>query len=142
MESIKIVSIKMVIILMIPAKLATLSLPSWRHNFCSGVISKILSRDSNYVEDMVMWPNFGNSSISMRFYKDFTRKTNFFEGWSWLKFNNLGLGLSMALKFYTSVAKVLKVKVKKLLRLIPMLVEFTREKLIGGFFAPPPPYPE
>ena len=45
----------------------------------------------------------------------------------------------MALKFYTSVAKVLKVKVKKLLRLIPMLVEFTREKLIGGFFAPPPP---
>ena len=44
----------------------------------------------------------------------------------------------MALKFYTSVAKVLKVKVKKLLRLIPMLVEVTREKLVGGFFAPPP----
>ena len=43
----------------------------------------------------------------------------------------------MALKFYTSVAKVLKVKVKKLLWLIPMLVEFTREKLVGGFFALP-----
>ena len=30
------------------------------------VTSKILSRDSNYIVDMVMWPKFGNSSISMR----------------------------------------------------------------------------
>ena len=28
--------------------------------------SKIVSRDSNYVVDMVMWPKFGNSSISMK----------------------------------------------------------------------------
>ena len=37
----------------------------------------------------------------------------------------------MALKFYTSVAKGLKVKLKKLLRLIPTFAEFTGEKLVG-----------
>ena len=30
------------------------------------VTSKILSRDSNYIVDVFMWPKFGNSSISMR----------------------------------------------------------------------------
>ena len=38
-----------------------------------------------------------------QFYKDLTRKTAFFEGWSWFKFNNLGLALGANLKFYTSV---------------------------------------
>ena len=58
------------------------------------VTNKILSRNSNYVIEVVMWPNFGNSSISMRevtetsIYKYLTRKTNFFEGCCWLKFNN------------------------------------------------------
>ena len=31
-----------------------------------GVINKILSRDLNYIVDLVRWPKFGNSSISMR----------------------------------------------------------------------------
>ena len=30
------------------------------------VTNKILSNDSSYIVDMVMWPIFGNSSISMR----------------------------------------------------------------------------
>ena len=30
------------------------------------VTNKILSRDSNYIVDVVMWPKFGNSSISVR----------------------------------------------------------------------------
>ena len=30
------------------------------------VTSKVLSRDSNYIVDVFMWPKFGNSSISMR----------------------------------------------------------------------------
>ena len=30
------------------------------------VSNKILSRDSNYIVDVVMWPKFGNSNISMR----------------------------------------------------------------------------
>ena len=29
------------------------------------VTSKILSRDSNYIVEVIMWPKFGNSSISM-----------------------------------------------------------------------------
>ena len=50
-------------------------------------------------------------------------------GWSWLKFNNLGLALAMVLKFYTSVAKGLKLKVRKFWELIPTFVEVTGEKL-------------
>ena len=67
-----------------------------------------------------MRPKLGNCSISMReviitskFYKDLTRKTIFFEGCCWLKFNNLGLALDMALIFYTSATKGLKLKVRK-----------------------------
>ena len=30
------------------------------------VTNKILSRDSNYIVDVFMWPKFGNSNISMR----------------------------------------------------------------------------
>ena len=30
------------------------------------VTNKILSRDSNYIVDLVMWPKFGNSSISIK----------------------------------------------------------------------------
>ena len=30
------------------------------------VIDKILSRDPNYVVDLVMWPKLGNSSVSVR----------------------------------------------------------------------------
>ena len=30
------------------------------------ITNKILSPDSNYIVDVVMWPMFGNSSISMR----------------------------------------------------------------------------
>ena len=58
-------------------------------------------------------------------------------------FNNLGLARGANLKFYTGVAKGLKLKVRKFWGLIPMFVEVTEEKLVGGFFAPPtPPHPE
>ena len=30
------------------------------------VTNKVLSRDSNHIVDVFMWPKFGNSSISMR----------------------------------------------------------------------------
>ena len=76
------------------------------------VKNKILSHDSNYIVDVFLWPKFRNSSISMReklsqpqFYKDLTRKTAFYEGWSWFKFNNLGLAPGKNMKFYTSVQK-------------------------------------
>ena len=34
--------------------------------YIHGFAEKILSRDSNYILDVVMWPLFGNSNISMR----------------------------------------------------------------------------
>ena len=75
-----------------------------------------------------------------QFYKDLTRKTAFMKGWSWFKFNNLGVALGENLKFYTSVAKGLKQKVRKFWRLIPTFVEVTGEKLVesagGGLFPP------
>ena len=64
----------------------------------------------------------------LQFYKDLTRKIAFFEGWSWFKFNNLGAALITNLKLYTSVAKGLKLKVRKFWWLILTFVEVTREK--------------
>ena len=65
----------MVTILMMSAKMATLGLLKIKITWNKGyevilsvhdVTSKILSRHSNYVVDVVMWQKFGNSSISMR----------------------------------------------------------------------------
>ena len=57
------------------------------------VTNKILSRDSNYIVDVVMWPKFGNPSISVR--------------------EVIITSLGIALRFYTSVAKRSKLKVIK-----------------------------
>ena len=53
-----------------------------------------------------------------QFSKDLTRKNNLFQRWSWLKFNNLGLALDIALQFDAIVAKVSKLKVRKIFGLI------------------------
>ena len=66
-----------------------------------------------------------------------TRKTAFFEGWSWLTFNNLGPVLGINLKIYTSVPKGLKLTVRKFWEIIPTFVEVTEEKLVGRPFSPP-----
>ena len=64
----------MIKILMMSGKMATPSLLKiklfWTNSydviiFVHDVADKIL-RDSNYIVDVVMWPTFGNSSISMR----------------------------------------------------------------------------
>ena len=44
----------------------------------------------------------------------------------------------MALKFYTIVAKGLKLKVRKFCWLIPTFAEIAWEKLLEGLFGPPP----
>ena len=50
------------------------------------VTNKILSRDSNYVVDVSMWPKFGNSSIYLRevittsILQGFDQKNHFFLG--------------------------------------------------------------
>ena len=62
----------------------------------------------------------------------FDQKTPFFERWSWFKFNNFGLALGTNLKFYSGVAKWLKLKVRKFWGRSPTFVEVTGEKLGRG----------
>ena len=90
-----------------------------------------------------MWPKFCNSfSIYMKgviitsILQGFV--AIFFERYSWLKFNNLGLVLGTALRFYTSVAKGLELKVRKFWGLIFTFLEVTGGKTSsGGNFLPP-----
>ena len=57
----------MVEILMMSAKLDTLSLlkKGILKKGYDDLTNKVLWRDSKYIVDVVMWPKFGNSSISM-----------------------------------------------------------------------------
>ena len=65
----------MVTILMMPAETVTPDFGEinvfWKKDydaitFVNEVTNKILLRDLSYFVDVVMWPNFGNSSISIR----------------------------------------------------------------------------
>ena len=65
----------MVAIVMVSAKLATIGLLKievfWNEGYdviisAHDVTNKILLRNSNYIVGVVMWPKFGNSSISMK----------------------------------------------------------------------------
>ena len=60
--------------------------------------------------------------------------------WSWFKFNNLGLALGTNLKFYTTVAKRLKLKVREFLGLTLTFEKITEEKLVRGAFSALPPF--
>ena len=79
---------------MMPAKMATLGLLEtklfWNKDYdvinsAYDVTNKILSRDSNYIVNVVMWPKFGNCWISMReviitsILQGFDQKNQFFE---------------------------------------------------------------
>ena len=107
------------------------------------ITNKVLSCDSHYLVDVVMSPKFGNSSFSIReviivsILSGFDQKNCFFEGWSWFKFNNLGLALGKNFKFYISVAEKLKLKVRECWKFVPTFLEVTDEKLTGGFLVPP-----
>ena len=69
------------------------------------------------------------------------QKNHLFEEQSWSKFNNLGLALGIALTFFSSMAKGLKLKVRNFRGLVPTFVEVTREKQVGSLFEPHPPPP-
>ena len=57
-----------------------------------------------------------------------------FEGCSWFKFSDLGIALSIALKFDASVVKVSKPKFRTFLALIPLFIKVTEKKLVGEPF--------
>ena len=67
--------IKMITFLMMSPKMATLDFLKIKLssnkvydviNLNHDVTSKILSNDSNYVLDLIIWPKFGDSSISVK----------------------------------------------------------------------------
>ena len=74
---------------------------------------KNLSRDSNYIVDVLMWPKFGNCSISMR--------------------QVITTSISYATLTYKLeiLHQGLKLKARKFLGLIPRFAEVTGEKLVG-----------
>ena len=96
------------------------------------ILQMLSSCDKSFVTLPVLWEKL----LWPLFYKDLTRKTKFLEECSWFKFNNMGLAPSMALKFYTDVAKGLKLKVRKFWELIPTFAEVTGGTLAWGTFAP------
>ena len=108
------------------------------------VTNQILLLVSNYIADVIVWPKFRNSSIYMReviinsILWEFDQKSHFFQKCSRLKFSNLELALGIVLKFYTSVAKGLKLKFRKFWGLNPTFVEVTGGKLVGRVFMTPP----
>ena len=73
-----------------------------------------------------------------QFYKDFTWKTAFFEGWPWLKVDKFGLVLGMTLKFYTRLAKGLTLKVRTFLETNSnVCTSYRRETGKEAFLLPP-----
>ena len=75
LEPLKIVLIKKIGILMMSAKMATPGLLKiklfWNKGYdiiipVNDVTNKLLSRDSNYIVDVFMWPKFVNSNIFMK----------------------------------------------------------------------------
>ena len=71
----------------------------------------------NYIVDVITWP------------KDLTRKTTYFEGWSWFKFNNLERTWSWN---FTPVWQRIKIKSQKVLEANSNVCRNYIEKLLGG----------
>ena len=104
------------------------------------IILQMRSYDQRFVTVAFLWEKLSQP----QFDRNLTRKTVFFEGWFWFKFNKLGLTQGTNLKFYTSVIKGSKLKVRKFPGLIRTFVEVTGEKLVEVAFLPsqpPPPRP-
>ena len=104
------------------------------------IVLQICSLDQSLVTLAFLWEKLSQPQV----YKDLTRKTTFCEGWSLFKINNVGLTLGINFRFYISVEKRLKLKVRKLWGLIPTFAEVTGEKLVERAFLhlPLPPHPD
>ena len=110
----------------------------WRHDFCpwrhqQSFTTWFISccRCGHVTKVWKLYHFCKRSYNNLNFIKIWQEKPHF-EGLPWFKFNNLGLALGIALKFYTSVAKESKLKVRKFWCLIRTFVEVTGEKLVGS----------
>ena len=108
------------------------------------VTYKILSYASNGTVDLFMWPKFGNPSMFIReviITSILTRKPNFFEGYSWFRFYNLGLALGIVLKYLQQCGKRVKTKLQKVFEASSYVCRNYRRKTGRGPFCTSPPSP-
>ena len=97
-------------------------------------VTQIMLQMWTYDQSLVTLWAILSGEFQFQFYNDLTRKTIFFKGWYWLKVNNLGVALVLALKFYNSLIKGLKLKVRKFLSNLLHFKMFDNvwlEKLVG-----------
>ena len=117
LESLKIILRKKVTILMMSAKMATPGLLKinsfWNKGYdvtiyVHDVSNKIWSSDSKFIVNVVMWPKFDDSSISMK------EVITTILWWIDQKKHNLGLAQDPTFAFYTSLEKWFKLIVRSL----------------------------
>ena len=74
----------------------------------------------------------GSFHHNLNFMRIWPEKPLFFEGWSWFHFNNFGLALVMALKFYISVLRANSY----------VCINYRRKtgRVVEGLFGPPVSY--
>ena len=106
----------MVLILMMSAKMATPGLlKTMVINPVHDVTDKTSSHDSNYILEILGLPKFGNSSTSMKVYKDLASKNTFFEGGVLVQAQQFGTGTRYRLEFLHQWFKRVKSKSKRVL---------------------------
>ena len=77
---------------------------STKFYYMTQIILYMWSCDQSLVTLAILWEKISQ----LQFWKDLTRKTKFFVGCPWFKFNNLRLALGMTLNFPRSAEEVLK----------------------------------
>ena len=142
----------MVAILMMSTKLVALGLlkikVSWNKNYnvinsVHDVINKILSRDSNYIVDVVMWLKFGNTSISMReiivttVLQGLDQKNQFFWRVLLAQVQQFGTGTRYGLQILHHCDKSVKTKRQKVFGDNSYVCWNCRRKIGRVFFLPP-----
>ena len=103
----------------------------WSHqqNFITWqVILLMWSCDQSLVTRAFLWEKLTSS----QFYKDLTRKTIDFEGWSWFKFNNFGRALLLWPWNLDQCGIRIKLKSQKVLEANSNVCRSYMEKLVGG----------
>ena len=104
--------------------------------FVDDVINRILSLDSDYVVDVVIWPNFGyyhfneRSCHNLNFMRIWP-KISLFWGVALFEGQLCGTGIRYSLKSLRQFLKRVKLKVRKCGGLIRTFVEITGEILLG-----------
>ena len=115
--------------------------------FVNDVTDKILSRDSNYIVDVVTWPKFGNSKIFMReviitsSLQGFDQKNHFFWRVVLVQVQQFGTDTRNELEILHQCGKTIKTKSQKVLGGNSYICRSYKGKTGRGPFCPHPSPP-